>query len=411
MSYKLVAGYGLNDFTMGEFKLLPVDITLMDLALEYDKVYFVLSLNHSNEKVTLNLEEIPNYRMLPFNIMQFLVNNGNLTLPVRPYEEPKIEKYAKYVNLSNIGWFTKSHNSDYAITDILKDELHKDLVMSFDSKDKATELMNNSLFFVDGFAVRADSANENLYLLDVRKDKNSRLYDVGCIDFGPLGGFKYVDINYENAYNRDLRENSKDVIYIQLDEDIGSGTPFLSLMGFLYIDSNVIQIVGDRTIKINLYRTEFLEKILYLMGRGQLTPEELGLVNDTAFEQDKLNSSETIETLLNNSSTFMGIINKSGVEVVSIDYKTERNANEHSIGLDYRMPVFYDNGVFCNHLRRKSKINDGYVISGNREYLMERSFNHKHRYKLDKLVDSRRMPTKPYVNPTVHGKLIYLTGD
>lgn len=411
MSYTLIAGYGLNDLTMGEFRLAPVDKPINQIAKEYDRFYFTLTVNYSKQKVKLDIKDIPNYQLMSMDIETFLSINGNRTLSVSEFKETEILNYAKYVNISNLDWLIKSHNSDYEISEPLADHLHKDLVISFEDDSLGQDLLDNNLFFVDGCCVRADYARNNLYLLDVRKDDRTRLFDVGSIDFSSLGGIRYVDIHYDNAYNRDMRENSKDVIYIGLDEDIGSGTPFLSLMGFFFIDSSVIQIVGDRTIKLNFFRTEFLEKILYLLGRGQLTPSELGLIDDTAFEVDALNSTRVIETLLNHSSTFMGFINSSDVEVSSIDYKSEHSANVHSTTMKERLPVFYDNGLMFNHLRREAKTFDGVMLSGNRDYLMERSMNHKSRYKEDYLVDSRRMPCKPFRDPTVHGKLIHTVGE
>lgn len=405
MAYELIAGYGMSDLSMADYKLLDPNISIATLALKYKRVYFELEVVGIGNKVVLDIVDIPNYKLLPFDIVSFLLTNGNNSLKVTEGEIPNITKTAKYINISKSNIPILSHNIDFSISERILDHIHKDLVLNFNEANIVDEVFDESLFFVDGCAVRADKGDNYLYLLDATKDKEYRDYEVGCINFSDFGGFTYNDINFDNTYQRDLRENTASVVYIDLDKPIGEGTVFLSLLGYLYIDSDVVTVVGDKTLKVSLYRTEFIEKILYLLGRGQFSLSDFGLPEDTAIDLGELTSREVMKIILNHSSTFVGVINEPGVKVLNIDLVNVDRANQHETGVDYMAPVFYDNGLFCNYQRRKT--DKGYSITGNRGYVMENSANYKHRYKLDKLIDARRVSYNPFKKPTVHMKLIH----
>lgn len=310
--YQLISAIGIAKDFDGQYY--PVDLTTISLNqvfATYTNVIATLVQLSDNEEVALDLYKLPvGVRLIAQTLPQFLVSNGNRTLPTEPL--PTIQyQYAKFVDLWEWDFSVKFMNRAYHPNYELADDQKTDLLLTKPSANYSA-LGQNYLFTVNGFIHRTDYLEQGIVVYDGNVSKKiANNTHLGGIDFSALGGVEIIDLTKEMIYERNPNQPYSQAVYLRLPKGVGATTPLLVLGGYLHALDDMYSMVSDDVLKIDFARYPWIKR--YLTLRHQIDLETLGVKPEPngAYSIDAMSVNSVIAALIDLSQTFLVLVKTS----------------------------------------------------------------------------------------------------
>lgn len=308
--YQLISSMGIASEFNGVYHEIDIgDTPMYSIFNTYTNVLCTLVRLTDNIEVSLDLYALPvGVRLLSQTLKQWLVSNGNKTLPTTDIPEITYE-HAKFRDLWEWGFSAKmiarDIHPDYEVADDQKVD-----VLLFKEGADYRGMCENFLFTVNGFVHQADYIDQGVVLKDAHLSKlvanNTHL---GGIDFSGLGGLTIVDITDEMIYKRYDGQPFNQALYIRLPEPVSNRIPMLVLGGYLHALDDTYSMVSDDVMKIDFSRYPWIQRYMTLVQQLDLT--ELGIepeINGT-YSIEQIASDAVILKLLAMSQTFVVYVN------------------------------------------------------------------------------------------------------
>lgn len=322
--FEIVSARGVPLMSNG--KLVDIDYSILKLNLyttRYSNIYF--HLKYEGKDVGLSYNNIPLSAIQSGLTLRTYLDGLTTILPTLDTElkYSKVIK-ANYFNLWDFNPKLQQSNVNFHIDTILDpDDLPDvDLTLQFDNH----LLQENCLITIAGLVHRLYVNTDRAVVMHGSHTLNtSKDASVGLIDFSPLGGITPIDITEDMLYTRNDSRYLTGV-YVRCPESLVGKTPMLVLAGKL-IRTGLLQVVGDRVIKIDLGRLELISHYHELQARTKL---DLPVVRTSGggILNESLETDDYIKALLTSVMSYIVLIGSEG-----INFGTEAINSTHLPGV------------------------------------------------------------------------------
>lgn len=293
----------------GQYK--PVNLTTLTLAQiyqTYPSVYVTLYNEPYTREETLNLADLhTSVQSSQETIVQWLLNNGNNTLPTTLVPPTFTYHRAQFYDATYAGFKALPGNVHYHPDTELTYDQKKDVFLIKSGVDYET-IRDRCLFTVNGYIHYADASANGIVLYDaMRSLKNLNKNLIGIVDFQRLGALSFHPIQPEWISKRSEALPYHDVVYLDVPEYTAGKQILLSIGGFLHVDDKLFTLVGDRTLKIDFKRFNWLERFYLLNETHGVDWSGLEHNGDT-FAKDGVYSDETLVKLFTLPQSFIIVL-------------------------------------------------------------------------------------------------------
>jgi hypothetical protein len=251
---------------------------------------------------------------LTFN--EWLVQNGNLTLPTTnnlPVIEPR---YAKFADAVHGGYKVTPVHPTAASDATIPVEAKTDLQLTRANTDYAL-LYKHCLANVNGFYHRTDYSPNGLYIVDgMRSCLHGKRNEVGLLSFMALGELEFIQLTEDMIYTLKEGESLKTNCYFDTGVDLSQKTVMLVLGGYLQqLDQNAFYRISQTAFGINFGQLPLIDR--YYETYKVLNLEDLGMESSpNSNEQisvEDLYSDAVLKRLLTMSQSFIVVLDKQDI--------------------------------------------------------------------------------------------------
>lgn len=383
-------------------------ISIKSLMRIYAEVYLILTHPVLGEKHTLKLSDVaPQLATVldTVTVGQWLVSNGNLTLPTIP----GVPKATTYTALARDAWqagykldlalpigspFNDALDSDK--TDIwLRRDLEADAAQEIDID--YVDLQRHCLATVNGLVHRMDADKDGAYIKDggttFRRSQNAM---VGLISFKNLGRVHTASITPEMIYQPDETKLYSNNFYVKVPFDTSNKVMGIVIGGYLHLSSSDLKVIGSNSMKVDMRRIPFLERYMvsrYLMDQTNMERFHEASPNSTLdYNLQGFYSNECMLELLTQSQSFIV-----GIEVDHLVTEIVNTGRTHLPGRFYHderplWPLRTELGLMPSYLQEEE--NGVWVIRVNNN-LQQHRFMNTRDYTLQPKVDEKRVSSEP----------------
>lgn len=348
--YQLINAVGVMLDVEGEYQ--PIDLTSMPLNTvftTYAKVIATVSRSTDNTEWFLDLYKLPvGVRLLNHSLPQYLLNNGNRTLPVEPVRAIEYD-YARFYDLWERDFDAKLVNRNLHPDYELSEDQKTDLLLSKSFVDYP-EIVRNHLFTVNGFVHRAEFLPQGVLVYDAVVSKRiSNNTHLGAIDFSAFNGLSIVPITKEMVYERNVGQPYAQAVYVRLPRPIGATTPLLVLGGYLHALDDLYSMVSDSVIRIDFSRYPWIQR--YFTLRNQLDLSSLGIEakSNGAYDIDSMATNAVIEALLTLTQSFVVLVNSTELNRRTEPLHYAGLPGVYECGTKPLGPIVIDDGRFAEY--------------------------------------------------------------
>lgn len=292
-----------------------VDISTQSLASvfnTYSKIFVYLNRVSDEQEVALDLYKLPfTVRIDNRTIVEWLVANGNLALPIELSLPTISYKQAKFVNLWETPFKVKPGNglmhpdveiSDDQKTDVWLTRPDFDLV-------KYRQVVENCLFTVNGFIHRGDYTLDGIVIYDANTSKGVQDdTNLGAIDFREFGGIEIIDVNRDSITRVTAGKPLNRGIYLKLPRTVAGTTPFLVVAGYLLPMNKCYKVVSDDIIKLDFTYFNWGERYIGAKEWIDLSALDVETVGEDGYSKTSLYSDETLRRLIDHRQTFVVLV-------------------------------------------------------------------------------------------------------
>ena len=354
--YTLVSAVGKLASGKGRWQDVDIgEVIVSQLFIDYSAVIAVLSNPVIPNQVALNLEDIrAEAAGLNVTFNQFLIDNGNKTLPTSN-TLPKLEtKYATYMDAFHAG---------YAVTPIRLDtSVDTDLPTSAKESVKLTRVVDTDwqlfgesiLPTVNGFYHLLDWDTSGAYVIDaMRTAYVSGRNQLGLHSFRELGKIKCIPLKENMVYKQIEDQPLYDAAYLKVEGyDLSKYTVMLVVGGYLYVDEDQsFKVVGDHTIKFDFKNSSYINRIFESKPYIDLSP--LGLSeypnNPTQVMMEELTSDAVITKYLTLSQSYVVLLDKQDVYVERETVKAAKIPGQYISGVYPKWPLQVGVGMMADY--------------------------------------------------------------
>lgn len=293
----------------GQFK--PVNIltqTLVSIYRNYTSVYVTLHNDGYDREETLHLADLPfGVQSSEQTLQQWLLANGDNTLPTTWTAPALTTNRVQFYDATYAGFKLTPGSVYYHPDTQLSDQQKVDVYVTKSGVDYLA-IRDHCIFTVNGYLHLADASVNGLIVYDaMRSQKNLRENHLGILDFHKVGKLSFHPILPEHLSKRSELLNYSDVLYLDLPVAPAGKTVLLSIGGFLHTPDSLFTLVGDRTLKIDFKRFNWLERF-YLLNQA-LGKEWSGLEHQgDTFVKDEVFSDATITKLFTLKQSFVVLV-------------------------------------------------------------------------------------------------------
>jgi len=352
--YELVTAFVKENksFSQWEEKAIGEEL-LMDIFSTYKACVIVLTHPLLDAPVSLDLESIRASTVgSSVTLNQFLIENGNTTLPTQTTIPSIKERYVKYNDAVRAGYKVYLTDGSASIDDQTREG--KTDIKLMKSGIDFEYFYHRVLVSINGFIHRTDFDVNGAYVRDcVASLETSGCDTIGLISFDEVARLDYLSITEEMIYKRNPEAAFKDRIDIKFPYDVSDKSIGLVLGGYLHlVDQTLFTRTGPDTITIKFDRFNFINR--YFESKQFLNLDSLGLStspdNPDFLNITELLSDEVIKRYLMLSQSFIILIDSmdmaSRKEYV---YRNGKGLQTYGSGTLPDKPLFMGRGMIGNY--------------------------------------------------------------
>lgn len=332
-------------------------------------------------------------------VQEWLISLGNQTLPFESELPNEKERLVKYVQAWHAGYKAEAKGRDHHINSDISKFAKEDLVLTHPTHSYA-DYDKYCLTTVNGYFHITDYSTDGIRIWDgnksVRRANNNQ---IGIYSFETVGSIQKIPVTADmvKAQNSEASLNDAAYISLPLGIDIENKTVLLVVGGYLQVLGSVYKPVGDRTWRVDVGKSMFLDR--YIQSVKELDLDILGLtidpLNPTLMSVEQMQSNETVMRYLTMSQTFFVIVD------------TPSFFQEFEPIESLRLPGrFIDpSGVQLPLVGAYGRMLDYHLIHEVDTYVYAASNNPRHNYDASHtrwqekpLVDGGRYPAHPFYN-------------
>ena len=329
------------------------DVQLNVLFTLYSKIIVILSNIYLNNNVAVDLSMIsPTISGLPITLNQFLIQNGNKTLPTLNSIPTLSKKYLKYNDAFRAGYYILPVNPHTSITTLQHQADKTNLYLTKPNIDYY--LMHNTcLVNVNGFFHLTDTDGTGLYVVDGMKTATiSNLNQIGIYSFADIGNIQIIPIKTNMVYKQNNIQHYFNNTYIDLGIDTSNKTTLLVLGGYLHtLDDVVYMPINNKSYKINFSNLPLISR--YFESKKYIDLSSLPL-SKTIRNIDQISisefySDENILAYLTLSQSFFILIDNVDIVIEKTPIHKTQLPNMFISYEEPKYPLIVNNGKIVNY--------------------------------------------------------------
>ena len=277
-------------------------------------------------------------------VEQWLIDNGDNTLPLITKLPDHQLKYVKFSNATQAGYRVFPVKRGYDLDASLPLSDRPDLVLSRKGYETNLALIHSHcLTTVGGFLHNTDTDGNASYIIDGTKVIEKRGFThVGLISFLDIGRLTKVKIKKENIHRLEVDTPLSDKLVFTTDADLTNKSYLLSIGGYLVTpEDKVFWRSGDQSFTVHLQSLNYIER--YLESKGILDLSSLGLppsdINENVVSLEDLMSDETIKRYLTLSQSFLIVVDTPFLSVNKIHLRGSHVPNKFTSYQDPSYPL------------------------------------------------------------------------
>lgn len=247
-----------------------------------------------------------------FTVQQWLTSIGNQTLPFEAKLPDETERLVRYAQAWHAGYKAQPKGRDLHINSPASKFVKEDLVLTHPTHSYA-DYDKYCLTTVNGYFHITDYTVDGIRVLDgnksVRRANNNQ---IGVYSFETIGALQKVPITASMVSPQRPGAPLNDASYISMPSniDITNKTVLLVVGGYLQVLGKVYKPVGDRTWRIEVGASMFLDR--YIQSVREMDLDHLGLTidpkNPTLMSLDQMRSDEVVLKYLTMSQSFFVVV-------------------------------------------------------------------------------------------------------
>lgn len=318
MSYSYVSAKVLKNEPYSYWE--DANISLMPMFTifqKYKKAYVKLTIPNLSINITLDLDAIKNTQqnsIKTFN--QFLIDNGNTTLPDSPNANITNPKYAYYSDAFRARYKIKTAKLGYPDSSVFSESEKKDLFVTRAKTDMGL-FYNNCMVSVNGFFHQTSGNSTGTYVLNgAQTMRKCRQNQMGLLSFLDIAPITQIPITSEMIFRQAPGVPYSSRTTFKLPMNIDTKTVFLVLGGYLLIpNQTTFWQVSSNSFNLNISELPLLER--YYESRNYLDLSSLNLpvstVDESLLNVDDLTSDATLLKYFQLSQSFFVVINTTDI--------------------------------------------------------------------------------------------------
>lgn len=346
--YNLVSALGKSKQYNGRWSSVDIsDVSMTQLYHDYSDVLVTITSNFAPTiKRTLDLADIKSANIgNSATFSQFLVANGNTTLPTATDTYVLETKYAIYADAIRAHYKATPINSDgHLISPIPM--IDRDWLALQRPAEKYPdfdyELMQKScLVSINGLFHLSDTDGEKLLVVDGAKSQRiAKTNQVGLTSFREVGDLQFIPITESMVHRRYDDVPLSRFLYIDIGQSIINKTAMLVLGGYLHVlDDLTFHRISDRIYAIDFSNYPLLDRYYESRSIIDLTSLELDVseTNDFTVNTQQLYSDEVLTKYVTLSQSFMVFVN---TEDLFVEKQALRRSNLPCKFTSYVEPIY-----------------------------------------------------------------------
>lgn len=285
-------------------------ISLNTLVNTYRDIYFTLHETTRNIDVTVKLSDLTSdYSAVTSTFQSWLTSIGNVALPevTKPAFKNSVVRY-KHANRASfkIDLCDITRLNDHNLLNIDKTDLKLTR-----ADTNYSDMVKYCLASVNGYLHRIDGNNEGFYVYDgATSARIANETEVGIFSFKDIGALEIIGITPSMIYTPNPNDHLSSAAYIRLPKKIGAKIPIMVIGGYLHVLDSMYNVVGDDAIKVNILRSNLIQR--YLESRDYIDLSMLSLtksdISPGTIIQSELFSDDNIRTYLSLSQSFIILV-------------------------------------------------------------------------------------------------------
>lgn len=247
-----------------------------------------------------------------FTVTQWLTSIGNKTLPFEAKLPDETERLVRYAQAWHAGYIAQPKGRDLHINSTASKFVKEDLILTHPTHSYA-DYDKYCLTTVNGYFHITDWTVDGIRVLDgnksVRRANNNQ---IGVYSFETIGAIQKVPITASMIKPQRAGAPLNDASYISMPNNINieNKTVLLVIGGYLQVLGKVYKPVGDRTWRIEVGASMFLDR--YIQSVKELDLDHLGLTidlkNPTLMSLEQMRSDEVVLKYLTMTQSFFVVV-------------------------------------------------------------------------------------------------------
>lgn len=304
----------------GHTRWLDVEIankTFISIFATYSKVYLNLTNPFVEGTVSLDLAEIRNkVGTLDVTLADWLVSNGNNTLPTQPLVRKIDTRWVKYADAVHAGYMITPIHDTAAVDYDLPDSEKRALLLTKPGVDYDL-FFKNCLVTVNGFFHLMDTTAAGAKVYEGNRSRQLSLKaQCGLYSFREVGEVRAIPITPEMIYKQaDCPLYLK--TYVDIGEDIGNKTVLLVLGGYLHVMDSTYYRVGEQQFCIDFANYPLLKRLYESRPYVDMSSLNLQTVqrNPAMIAIEDLKDDEVIKAYATLSQSFFVVVDSDDLYV------------------------------------------------------------------------------------------------
>lgn len=250
-------------------------------------------------------------------ITQWLLLNGNETLPHREIDYKVVENTTVFVDLwdSILNNVKPARIGTHPDTDWPVDDCD-DLILRFNGEETTLtydDIYNKSLFTVNGLFHRASYSVNGIFLKDAAKSQRvCNRTSLGILSFEKIGNIEVVDLNTTQIINGTF-DNHYDKVQFKTDVDLTNKSVLISIGGYLHVLDSLYSVKNPELgiVQINFNKYHKVKRYFDLKDTIDTDDLVLTRINDdkgTCVTDELMNGNAFIDSIIDMSQTFMVVV-------------------------------------------------------------------------------------------------------
>ncbi|MNW99026.1 hypothetical protein D3C86_284960 [compost metagenome] len=245
-------------------------------------------------------------------VQEWLTSIGNQSLPFEATLPNETERLVRYAQAWHAGYLAQPKGRDLHINSPASKFVKEDLILTHPTHSYA-DYDKYCLTTVNGYFHITDYTTDGIRVLDgnksVRRANNNQ---IGVYSFETIGAIQKVPITESMIKPQRLGAPLNDASYISMPSNINieNKTVLLVVGGYLQVLGKVYKPVGDRTWRIEVGASMFLDR--YIQSVKELDLDMLGLTidpkNPTLMSLEQMRSDEVVMKYLTMSQSFFVVV-------------------------------------------------------------------------------------------------------